>query len=295
MEEDYSDWLKAGNIAGEARDYGKKISKPGTPLLEIAEKIESRIAELGGKTAFPVNLSLNHIAAHYTPTLNDQTLYNEGDILKIDVGASYNGAVGDTALTIGNDKELINASKDALAEAIKLCVPGTELRMIGKVIRETINSYNLQSITNLSGHGIARYIVHHGISIPNYDNGDKTKLTNGQTIAIEPFATNGEGQVTEGGVSNIYRLISKRPTRNAIGRKVIDFVNKEYKTLPFAKRWVEKAIPGSAIAFPTLVREGILHSYGQLPERSKGLVSQHEHSILVREKPVIMTLGENSD
>lgn len=292
MEDDYSDWIKAGKIAAEARDYGEKITKPGTPLLEIAEKVEAKIAELGGKTGFPVNLSLNHLAAHYTPTLNDQTLYKEGDLLKIDVGASFNGAVGDTALTVGENKELIQASKEALMNAIKLCTPGTEIRMLGRAIKETITSHGFQPITNLSGHGIARYIVHYGVSIPNYDNSDKTKLVDGQTIAIEPFATTGEGQVTEGGISNIYRLVAKRPTRNPIGRKVIELVNREYKTLPFAKRWVEKAIPGSAITFPILVREGILHSYGQLPERSKGLVSQHEHSIIVGEKPIITTLSE---
>lgn len=291
--EDYSDWIKAGKISAAARDYGKKIATPGTPLLEIAEKIEAKIYELDGKTAFPVNLSLNHIAAHYTPTKNDVTLFNEGDILKIDVGASFNGAIGDTALTVGNNKELINASKDALDAAIKLCTPGTELREIGKAIRETINSYGFQPITNLSGHGLARYKVHHGISIPNYDNGDKTKLIDGQTIAIEPFATNGEGQVIESIASNIYRLVNKKPTRMPVARKVIEFVDREYKTLPFARRWVENAVPGSAIAFQPLVREGILHSYGQLPEKSKGLVSQHEHTIIVGEKPIVTTLSED--
>lgn len=288
--EDFSDWIKAGNIAAQARDYGKSIAKPGISLLELADKIEAKIFELGGKTAFPVNLSLNHIAAHYAPSLNDKTLYNEGDILKIDVGASFNGAVGDTAITVGNNKELILASKEALAAAIKLCTPGTELKEIGKVIREAINSHGFQPITNLTGHGLARYIVHHGISIPNYDNGDKTKLFNGQTIAIEPFATEGQGRITEGGVSNIYKLISKKPTRSPVGRKIIEFVNNEYKTLPFAKRWIERAIPGSGMVFQSLVREGILHSYAQLPECSKGLVSQHEHSIIVGDKPIVTTL-----
>ena len=57
MEEDFSDWIKAGQISAEARELGRKIAKPGTPLLEIAEKVEAKIFELGGKTAFPVNLS----------------------------------------------------------------------------------------------------------------------------------------------------------------------------------------------------------------------------------------------
>jgi len=289
MEEKYSDWIKAGKIAAEARDYGKDIAKPGMPLLEIAEKVEAKVIELGGKTAFPVNLSLNHIAAHYTPTLNDTTLYNEGDILKIDVGASCNGAVGDTSVSVGENKELIKASKEALNEAVKLCVPGTELRLIGKAIKETITSHGFQPITNLSGHGLDIYNVHCRVTIPNYDNGDKTQLVDGEIIAIEPFATTGNGRVKEGSASNIYKLIAKKPTRNPIGRKIIEFVNKEYNTLPFAKRWIEKAIPRSAIVFPILVREGILHSYNQLPEQSKGMVSQHEHTVIVREKPIITT------
>ena len=60
-------WIKAGKIGAEVLNYAKSIAKPGIQLLDLAEQIEKKIAELGAKPAFPVNLSLNHIAAHYTP------------------------------------------------------------------------------------------------------------------------------------------------------------------------------------------------------------------------------------
>ena len=67
-DKDLEDCRKAGRIAKQAVEYARVIIKKGMPLLEIAEKIENKIIELGGKPAFPVNLCINGIAAHYTPS-----------------------------------------------------------------------------------------------------------------------------------------------------------------------------------------------------------------------------------
>src|SRR3989339_515922 len=69
---------KAGKIAKEVKDYAKSFIKKDMSLLEIAEKIENKIIELGGKMAFPTNLSINEIAAHYTPAHNDETIESYG-------------------------------------------------------------------------------------------------------------------------------------------------------------------------------------------------------------------------
>lgn len=289
MQDSIEDWIKAGKIAHEVLQYGKKIAKPGIKILEIADAIEAKIFEMGAKPAFPTNISLNHVAAHYAPSKNDERVFKEGDLMKIDVGVHVNGAIGDTALTIGSNKELIRASEDALNAAISLIRPGVELREIGSKIDEVAKSYEFIPIKNLSGHGLNRFIVHDKPSIPNYDNSDKTKLEEGQIIAIEPFITDGVGAVTEGGPSNIYRLVKIKPVRHPIARKVMNLVKKEYKSLPFAKRWVENKIMGSALAFSILTREGILHEYMQLPEKSKHNVAQSEHSIIVRDKVKILT------
>jgi len=89
---------KAGKIAKEAKEYAKSFIKKDMPLLEIAEKIENKIMELGGKMAFPTNLSINEIAAHYTPTYNDETKAH--GLLKVDLGVHIDGWTADTAFSI---------------------------------------------------------------------------------------------------------------------------------------------------------------------------------------------------
>ena len=90
--------LKAGQIASEVRKYAKTIIKKDVPLLEIAEKMEAKIEKLGGKPAFPVNLSIDNISAHYTPSHDDKTLAS--GLLKVDFGAHIDGWLSDTAFSI---------------------------------------------------------------------------------------------------------------------------------------------------------------------------------------------------
>jgi len=181
-------WLKAGQIAAEVREFSKQLIKPGAKLLDIANKIENKIRELGAVPGFPVNLSMNEIAAHYSPVFEDPTIL-EDQIIKVDIGVCYEGAIGDTAYTVdlsGKYNDLLKASRDALNNAIKILRIGTTLGEIGKTIQETIQSYGYSPIKNLSGHGLSDYDVHTSPSIPNYNTNDPTELRKGMTIAIEP-------------------------------------------------------------------------------------------------------------
>ena len=289
MEQNY---IKAGKIAKQAREYAVTLIKVDASLLEVTEKIENKILDLGGQIAFPTQISLNEIAAHYCAVPKDETIFKKGDVVKVDIGVHINGAIGDTAVTVdlGNNKELVEASKKALENALKIIKPGITLNEIGKVIENTIQSYELEPIRNLSGHGLDLYEIHTLPNIPNYDNGIQKTLQEGQVIAIEPFATNGNGLVTEGKPSTIFKLNDIRPVRNITIRKVLQFIEKEYKTLPFAKRWILKEFPQGNFALNLLQKENIIVEYAQLPERSAGLVSQHEHTVIVKEKPIVTTL-----
>ena len=284
------DWIKAGQIASEALEYGKSLIKKDASALEIVEKVENKIFKLGGKPAFPAQLSINEIAAHYAP-VNGDVIIKEDDIVKLDVGAHVNGAIGDNALTVGNNKELIQASRDALNEAIKIIQIGTELKDIGKVIDETIRSYNFKPIKNLTGHSIELYEQHAGLGIPNYDDGDDTKLEKGMVIAIEPFATTGIGLIEEGKLSGIYKLENVKSVRTQMSKEVLDFIVKEYKTLPFTKRWLFRPFQEFKVNFAlrNLERDRILSQYKQLPEKSNGIVSQAEHTLLIDDKVKVLT------
>lgn len=285
-------WKKAGKIAGEALEYGKKLVKPGISLLEVADKIEEKIIKSGAKPAFPVNISLNEVAAHSVPGYKDQRVFKKGDIVKLDVGAHIEGCIGDTAVTVdlGDNKNLVKASEEALNEAIKLCKPGVKLGEIGRVIQEKIQGYGFSPIKNLSGHEIKEYTQHAGMTIPNYDNKSDIKLKENQVIAIEPFATTGSGLIFEGKPSGVYKLESDRNTRNPLAREILKFIKEEYKTLPFAKKWIlnKFGLKGN-FALNILEKEKIIYSYSELPEKAKGLVSQAEHTVLVKDKPIILT------
>ena len=202
-----------------------------------------------------------------------------------------NGAIGDNAVTIGNNKELIEASQEALNEAIKIIQLRTKLKDIGKTINKTISSYGFNSIKNLTGHSIDIYEQHSGLSIPNYDNGNNLELKKGMIIAIEPFATTGIGMIEEGKPSGIYKLEKIKSLRTQISKEILDFIALEYKTLPFTKRWLLKKFPEFKVNFAlnNLEKEGILAQYNQLPEKSKGIVSQAEHTLLIDDKVKILT------
>jgi len=289
--------LKAGKIASQIRYYTKTIVKKDVPLLEIAEKIESEIVKLGGKPAFPVNLSINDIAAHYTPSHNDETLAY--GLLKVDFGVHIDGFIADTSLSFDLDtgesshenKELIKASEEALENAIKKIKYNVTTSEIGKVIHETINKKGFTPIINLSGHSIEQYELHSGITIPNIDDGKNLKLEEG-VYAIEPFATNSSasGRVYDGKPSGIYSLTKRKPVRSPNARKILDFIEKEYSTLPFCSRWIIKKFGSSSIlSLKELENSGSLHHFSQLVESSHSNVSQAEHTILVEKDKITVT------
>jgi methionyl aminopeptidase len=284
--------LQSGKIASEAREYARSFIKKGMPLIEIANKIESKMVDLGSRPAFPTCLSVNENAAHYTPSHDDETLA-EG-ILKVDMGVHIDGWVADTAFSIDlensdENKKIIKASEDALDAAIKTIKENIEIREIGKSVHGAIKKHGLNPIVNLSGHGIDQYDLHARVSIPNYDNKATTKITPG-LYAIEPFATPGNGRVKDGNSSGILRLIDDKNPRSQIARDVLDFIIKEYETLPFASRWIVKEFGTKGLfGLKQLIENGNLQDYPVLIESSNAKVAQTEHSILVESSGVIVT------
>ena len=289
--------IQAGKIAGEIKKYARTIIKKGIPLIEIADKIDAKIEELEAKPGFPVNLSINEVAAHYTPTHDDKTLAH--GLIKIDVGISVDGWIADTAFSLDlenneENKKLIQASQEAVDNATKIVKNGVTTGEIGKVIQETIESHGFSPVVNLSGHEIKQYDVHAGLTIPNKDDKSNNELKTG-LYAIEPFATSGQGKIYDGANSNIYQLVEDRNTRIPISREVLKFIKQEYFTLPFCSRWLVRKFGSKALfALRELEKQGIIHHFKQLVEFSGKNVSQAEHTILIGENgEVIITTLEN--
>jgi methionyl aminopeptidase len=297
--EEINGFIKVGKIAQEMRKFVRGYIKPGMPIVEIAKTIQEEIEKRGAVCAFPVNLSIDDLAAHYHPAPNEKTLAS--GLLKVDMGVSIDGYIADTALTLdltedNRHKELINASDEALKSAIELLSSNPTINEIGETIQNTITKKGFSPIVNLSGHSISRYNVHAGITIPNYANGNKNKLDLG-VYAIEPFATTGEGRIYEGESGNIYSIINQKNPRSPKAREIYKFVMEKYKTLPFSSREIqEKFGPISKLALTELENQDIIKSYGKLIEKAKGPVTQSEHTVIITEengkRKIIVTTRE---
>ena len=273
--------------------YARTIIKKGDSLLDIAEKIESKIIELGGKPAFPVSLSINEIAAHYTPSYEDKKTAQ--GLIKIDLGVHIDGWIADTAFSLDlennqENKRLIQASEKALEEAIQISTSETPLNKIGETIQKNIESFKFLPIINLCGHSMEQYHLHSGITIPNFDNKKTLPLGIGLR-AIEPFATNGVGKIKDSKPSDIYMLTEEKTPRSLIAREVLEFIAEEYQTLPFCSRWLVKKLGlKSLIGLRQLEENGNLHRFAQLVEDSGGKVSQAEHTLFIeKDKVTVIT------
>ncbi len=287
--------LKAGRIASKIREEARNFIKKGMPLVEIANKIESKMDEEGVKPAFPTCLSINDISAHASPSHNDERIA-EG-LLKIDMGVHVDGWIADTAFSLDlenneENKKIIETSKKALMNVIEKMKIGITLQEIGDTVYETMKSENLTPITNLFGHSIGQYNLHSKISIPNYNNGSNVSLSPG-LYAIEPFSTNGNGQVHDGKPSGIYKLINDKNIRSPTAREILEFIKTEFNTLPFCSRWIVKKFGTKAsIGLKQLEESGNIYQYAELIESKHGKVAQTEHTILIEENGNVIVTTE---
>jgi methionyl aminopeptidase len=256
-------YYKAGEIAVKALHEGIKLVKPGSSLLSICETIENRIINFGGRCAFPVNISINQVAAHYTSPPEDTAKIPEKGVVKIDCGVHVDGYIADTAKSIALNSEyepLVKAAEKALNSAIKVARSGVKISKVSSVIEQTIKKQGFKPVENLTGHEMKRWNLHSGLSIPNVSSmSNNVKLRENMIIAVEPFATTkkGKGRVESGKNAYIYKVDS-RSRRDPL---VKNFAEK-YKTLPFASRWIVKDFGISALKeVKKLVEKGLIISY----------------------------------
>lgn len=280
--EKYEKHREAGEILAQVRAEAAEKVDVGVTHLEVAEFAEDRIRELGAKPAFPVNISIDEEAAHATPGIDDETTFGE-DMVNLDIGVHVDGWLADTAITVdlsGHD-ELAEASAEALDAALELVEPGVETGEIGAEIESVIEGYGYNPVVNLSGHGLAHYEQHTEPNIPNLGVERGVELQVGDVVAIEPFATDGTGKVGEGAEEEIFALERESSVRDRSARQALSQITEEFRTLPFATRWLDVSRPKMALR--RLKMNNIVHGYPVLKEEDGCLVSQKEHSVIVTE------------
>ncbi len=289
-------WIESYVLAGKAvvaaKNLARKLIKPGISYLEVANKCEEEILNNSCELSFPINLSLNEIAAHYSPPIGDLTQIPEKGLLKVDLGSHHNGYIADSAFTINLDEDpklqkYIDAAEEGLEAAIEIFKPGVKLYELGEVIADKIINFGLRPITNLGGHELKQFNLHAGPFIPNYkDKMHDQVIEPGQAYACEPFSTSGIGKVINGNISYIYRLIKKLKKNISYEEQVLmQKIETLTRKLPFSPRLIEKndLVPVDKIKryMDSLVRKKVLDHYPILIEQSRAPVAQQEHTIII--------------
>jgi methionyl aminopeptidase len=287
-DEIFEKYRDAGVLAAKILRRSAQEIRVGVSYLDLVESIEVQVKEEGAALAFPLNLSLNEDAAHDTASPGDARVFTKGDVAKLDLGVQIEGYIADTATTVdlGSNSLLLEASERALDAAIKVVRPGATAGDLGAAIQKEIECRGYRPISNLTGHGLDRYILHRPPTIPNVGVNGGVVLEEGMVFAIEPFATTGSGHVGEKTRKEIYSQVSQKPVRIPAARAILDKV-KDRHGLPFARRWIDgKKLD---IALSSLVRSQVLHVYPVLSDIPGSLVSQHEHTVIVTREGCIVT------
>ncbi|MFB6108257.1 MAG: type II methionyl aminopeptidase [Haloplanus sp.] len=275
-------YRRAGEVLRTVLDEAAEMVEPGARQLDVAEYAEDRVNELADGCAFPVNISVDEEASHATPARDDETEFGE-EMVCLDVGVHVDGYIADAATTVDltGTPDLVEAAEEALDVAIDAVGPGVDTGHIGAEIEDVIRGYGYTPVLNLSGHGVEQWDAHTGPSVPNRGVERGSELEVGDVVAIEPFATDGRGKVSEGNKEEIYSLERERSVRNRQARQALEQITEEYRTLPFAARWLD--VPRSEMALRRLEQQGVLHGYPVLKEEAGRLVSQAEHTVIVTE------------
>ena len=287
-EEAFEKFKLSGKILREAREEIKNYVREGTMVIDICEKAEELIKKKGAKPAFPCNVSINEVAAHYTSPPGDKKQIPENSVVKVDIGAHVDGYVTDTAVTVCLNRDyedLVSTAERAVKVATESIKPGTSASTLGTLIENTIKSRGFKPISNLTGHQVGRYVLHTGTSIPNVSQLSFTKLKLGGVYAIEPFVTmpDAVGRVEDGTESTIFRFIKSRSPRNPYAKQLLRFIEENFKTLPFAERWLQGVVPKEQHreAFQEILASKALMYYPVFVEASRKTVAQAEHTVMV--------------
>jgi methionyl aminopeptidase len=197
---------KAGRIARECLLRLGEMVKPGVRTIDLDRFAEEFIRSKGalptfkGLYGFPATIctSKNEVVVHGVP---GDTILEEGDIISIDVGATYQGFVGDTAATfpvgeVSPDAlKLIEVTREALERVIDQAVVGARIGDVGHAIESYVKQHGFSVVKDYAGHGVGRS-MHERPTVPNYGRpGTGPLLRKGMVIAIEPMVNAGGSAV----------------------------------------------------------------------------------------------------
>jgi len=279
-----------GRIISELRKIVPTYVHEGGLVRDLCERVEAEIVALGGRPAFPCNVGINEVAAHYTSPWDDATVLPGDSVIKVDFGVHIDGYVNDTAVTVSLSplyRSMVEVAEEALRAGIEKIAHGVKFSDVGKEIQNVVAQYGCRPIRNLSGHKVERFTIHAGKSVPNVAGPAPGRFETGEVYAIEPFVTvkDAAGRVEDTDRAFIYRSIREKGVRSEHAKKIVEYVRRTYRTLPFASRWLYSSLGQTvvSIGFPEAIEAKCITGYPVLVEATGKVVTQAEHTVIVKQ------------
>lgn len=319
----------AGQIHKDVYSYIQYFLKPGIKLDDICHLIENKIRVLSKKytelyglpkqfndsIAFPTGISINNVAAHYTPYYNEPTILKETDVCKIDYGVHINGCIVDSAFTINIDgtfNKLLEASNNAVNSIIKNIGIDTKFKELSELSQEIVCSYEieidnkligLKPIDNLSGHNILPWKIHGGKLLHGLPKINDTQIVEeNDVIAVEIFVTTGDGTTIIGTNTDNYShyMLKTMDTKIPIFQtkktnELVSIIKNNFSTLPFCPRFINYFNKNNRninykYSLNELFNSTFLNSYPPLIETdSSSYISQFEHTVYIGDNKIILS------
>ena len=324
MDSQLDKYIKAGEIHRNVRDYIIPHLTPGIKYVDIVKIIENKIVEeidklnkfnespqINNGIAFPTGISVNNIAAHFTPSYKEASVLKFSDVMKIDYGVHIDGCIVDSAFTINLNEEyseILKASREAVNEVIKNMGVDSRFGDLSAISQEIVESYEykgkpLKVIDNLAGHNILPWKIHGGQLLfgkPQHNSDyDDLKIDDGEVMAIEIFVSNGNGTTQLGMNPLNYSHYMLKPEVERIPlfttkktNEISRIIKKHFKTLPFCPRFIDNINKSHTHYLPNLQElfsNGYINSYPPLLETDKNSkIAQFEHSVFIGEDKKIV-------
>jgi len=283
-------YRRGGQIISKLRKIVPTYVHEGGLVRELCERVEAEIVVLGGRPAFPCNVGINEVAAHYTSPWDDATVLSRDSVVKVDFGVHIDGYINDTAVTVSLSplyRSMIEIAEEALRAGIERIAHGVKFSDVGEQIQKVVAQYGCRPIRNLTGHKVERFTIHAGKSVPNVAGPAPGRFEAGEVYAIEPFVTVKEaaGRVEDTDRAFIYRAVREKGVRSEHAKKIVEHVRRTYRTLPFASRWLYSSLGKTVVdsGFPEVIKAKCITGYPVLVEATGKIVTQAEHTLIVKE------------
>lgn len=280
----------------------KALSKKQLEAAE--EKNEGRVVPKG--VAFPVCISVNEVAGHFSPMKQDTMTIKAGDLVKIDLGVHIDGFITQAAQTIvcpgedgkvekatGAKADVTLAAWTAAEAALRKIEVGANNNAVTEVIKQCADEFKVNGVTGVLGHQLKRNCIDGKRTVINRENpeqgeGKFEKVANhtfkeGEVYCLDVMMSSGEGKVKE--VTDFRHTIYKRTGENYLlktpkGRQFMGEVNSKFKHMPFTLRSIEDE--GAArIGIKEAVAHELLHSYPVMIEKKDTFVAQFKFTVLL--------------